>query len=64
MQCSGIAKRDADNLPTRPTGTQAGAVALSPCCQMTAEADAAHQLLVAGVRLAFVVNNALGGAGQ
>ncbi len=55
-----LAKRDAYNLPTRPTCAEAGAVALSPSYQATAEADAAKQLSVAGVRLAYVLNEALG----
>ena len=33
MQSFAIAKRDAYNLPTRPTCVQAGAVALSPSYQ-------------------------------
>jgi S1/P1 Nuclease len=64
MQSFAIAKRDAYNLPTRPTCAQAGAVTLSPSHQATAEADAAHQLSVAGVRLAYVLNGALGDAGR
>jgi hypothetical protein len=64
MQSWGMAKRDAYNLPSRPTCAQPGAVTLSPSYQATVEADAAHQLSVAGVRLAHVLNGALGGAGR
>ena len=59
MQSFAIGKRDAYNLPTRPTCARAGAVALSPAYQTTAEADAAHQLSVAGVRLAKALEQAL-----
>ncbi len=64
MQSFAIGKRDAYNLPSRPTCAQPGAVALSPSYQTTAETDAAHQLSVAGIRLAYVLNGALGGAGR
>ncbi len=63
LEAFAIAKRDAYNLPTRPTCAEAGAVALSPSYQATAEADAAQQLSIAGVRLAYVLNEALGGGG-
>jgi hypothetical protein len=55
-----IAKRDAYALPTLPTCAEGAAVALSPSYQATAEADAAHQLSVAGIRLASVLNSAVG----
>ena len=61
MQSFAIAKRDAYNLPSRPTCAQPGAVALSSAYTATAEADAARQLSVAGVRLAYVLNGDLGG---
>ena len=64
MQSFAIAKRDAYDLPTRPTCAQTGAVALSPSYQTTAKADAARQLTVAGVRLAYVLNTVLGGTGR
>jgi hypothetical protein len=60
-QSFAIAKRDAYDLPSRPTCAQGGSVTLSPSYQTTAEADAARQLSVAGVRLAYVLNGALGG---
>ncbi len=61
LETFAIARRDAYDLPTRPTCGQNGAITLSPAYQATAEADAAQQLSVAGIRLAFVLNTALGG---
>ena len=59
LESFAIAKRDAYALPSLPTCAHAGAVALTPSYQATAEADAAHQLSVAGVRLAYVLNTAV-----
>ena len=66
MQSFAIAKRDAYNLPSsKPTCAATRCpITLSQSYRTTAEADAAHQLSVAGVRLAFVLNGALGGAGR
>ena len=61
METFVIARRDAYDLPSKPTCAQNGAVALSPAYQATAEVDAAQQLSVAGIRLALVLNRALGG---
>ena len=47
MQSFAIGKRDAYNLPSKPTCAQASAVKLSRTYQTTAEADAARQLSVA-----------------
>ena len=55
----GLARRDAYNLPNRPTCASPGSVALSPAYQAAALADAAHQLSAAGIRMAVVLNDAL-----
>ncbi len=55
-----IGKTDAYNLPVKPTCAAPGAVALSPYYQAQATSDAAHQIKVAGIRLAAVLNAALG----
>ena len=47
-------------LPSRPTCDAPGAVALSPAYQAAAQAVTARQLQVAGVRLAYVLDHALG----
>jgi S1/P1 Nuclease len=60
MESLQIAQRDAYKLPSRPTCARTGKVALSPDYQATAQADGAQQLKVAGIRLAFVLNQALG----
>ena len=51
---AGVA-HDAYNLPSKPTCATPGPVTLSPTYLATAGSDAAHQLEVAGVRLAFVL---------
>ncbi len=61
METFAIARRDAYDLPSKPACGQNGAITLSPAYQATAEADAAQQLSVAGIRLANVLNKALGG---
>jgi hypothetical protein len=52
MQSFAIGKRDAYNLPSKPTCAAPGAITLSQSYQTTAEADAAHhsQLRVSGWR--------------
>jgi|HubBroStandDraft_3_1064219.scaffolds.fasta_scaffold110656_2 hypothetical protein len=56
-----LGRRDAYDLPTRPTcADQNAAVALTPAYEATAEADTAQRLEIAGVRLAAVLNTDLG----
>jgi hypothetical protein len=55
-----IGRRDAYALASTPTCQSGGSVALSPAYQRRAEKDAAIQLLKAAVRLAAVLNAALG----
>ena len=64
MQSFAIGKRDAYNLPSRPTCAQAGRRRPVAGLSSQAKIDAAHQLSVAGVRLAYMLNGALGGAGR
>jgi hypothetical protein len=60
MDTFDVGRRDAYALPSAPTCQAGGAVSLSPEYQQQAEKDAATQLLKAGVRLAAVLNGALG----
>jgi hypothetical protein len=55
-----IAKADVYALPSRPTCGQDGSVALSVAYQATARRDAALQLEKAGIRMAALLNRALG----
>jgi hypothetical protein len=55
-----IGRRDVYALASMPTCQNGGSVALSPAYQRQAEKDAATQLLKAAVRLAAVLNRALG----
>jgi hypothetical protein len=55
-----IGRRDAYALPSMPTCQSGGSVALPPAYQAQAEKVAATQLLKAAVRLATVLNGALG----
>jgi hypothetical protein len=55
-----IGRRDAYALASTPTCQSGGSVALSPVYQRQAEKDAVTQLLKASVRLAAVLNGALG----
>jgi hypothetical protein len=55
-----IGRRDVYALASAPTCQSGGSVALSPAYQRQAEKDAATQLLKAAVRLAAVLNGALG----
>ncbi len=55
-----IGRRDVYALPSPPTCQSGGSVALSPAYRTQAEKDAAMQLLKAAVRLAAVLNGALG----
>lgn len=55
-----IGRRDVYALASTPTCQSGGSVALSPAYQRQAEKDAATQLLKAAVRLAAVLNGALG----
>jgi len=64
MESFRLGVRDAYKLRSRPTCGQIGAITLSPIYQATAEADATHQLSLAGIRLAYVLNVALGRAGR
>jgi hypothetical protein len=60
MESYALAKRDVYALPSRPTCADHGSVALSPAYQAQAKTDAAVQLEKAGVRIAAVINQALG----
>jgi hypothetical protein len=55
-----VGRRDAYALPSTPTCQSGGSVALSPAYMAQAEKAAATQLLKAAVRLAAVLNDALG----
>jgi S1/P1 Nuclease len=55
-----IGRHDAYALPSTPTCQSGGSVALSPAYQLQAEKDAATQLQKAAVRMAAVLNEALG----
>ena len=55
-----LGRRDVYALPSTPTCMSGGAVSLSPAYLRQAEKDAATQLLKAAVRLAAVLNRALG----
>jgi hypothetical protein len=55
-----VGRHDAYALPSMPTCQSGGSVALPPAYMAQAEKDAATQLLKAAVRLAAVLNNALG----
>jgi len=55
-----LGRRDAYALPSTPTCQGGGAVSLPPAYLRQAEKDAATQLLKAAVRLAAVLNGALG----
>ena len=55
-----VGRRDGYALPSTPTCQNGGSVALSPAYRAQAEKDAAAQLLKAAVRLAAVLNAALG----
>lgn len=55
-----LGRRDVYALPSTPTCKSGGAVSLSPAYLRQAEKDAATQLLKAAVRLAAVLNRALG----
>jgi len=60
METFEIARRDAYALPSRPTCATGGAVALSADYQAEAQKVAAAQLLKAGIRMASILNRALG----
>ena len=55
-----VGRHDAYALPSMPTCQSGGSVALPPAYMAQAEKDAATQLLKAAVRLAAVLNDALG----
>jgi hypothetical protein len=55
-----LGRRDAYALPSSPTCQNGGSVALSPAYLLLSENDAATQLQKAAVRLAAVLNEALG----
>jgi hypothetical protein len=60
MQTFTVARNDTYNLPSRPTCNERGSVALSEAYQARGRQDAVIQLERAGVRLAYVLNTALG----
>jgi len=55
-----IGRRDVYALPSTPTCQSGGSVALSPAYVGHAEKDAVTQLQKAAIRLAAVLNDALG----
>jgi len=55
-----LSRKDAYALPSRPTCNDRGAVALTPAYMSTAVQDSELQLEKAGVRLAVLLNRALG----
>jgi hypothetical protein len=61
MESYPLAKKDVYALPSRPVCNDHGSDALSPAYQAQAKTDAALQLQKAGVRIAAVLNQALGG---
>ena len=60
MESFEVARRDGYALPSLPTCLHRGFVALSPEYEARAQKDAAGQLLKAAVRIATVLNEALG----
>jgi hypothetical protein len=60
MESFELARRDVYALPSVPTCLHRGFVALSPEYEARAQKDAATQLLKAGLRIATVLNEALG----
>jgi hypothetical protein len=60
MESFALARQDAYALPLRPTCVDRAAVALSSAYQATAKRGAAVQLEKAGVRMAVLLNRALG----
>jgi hypothetical protein len=55
-----VGRRDAYALASQPTCQSAGSIALSTAYEAQAQKDAATQLLKAGLRMARLLNNALG----
>jgi hypothetical protein len=53
-------RQDAYNLPSKRTCAAPGSITLTPAYQAQAKIDAPRQLQIAGMRLAFVLNAALG----
>jgi len=60
MESFELGRRDVYALTSRPTCARFGSVALSPEYAARAQEDAATQLLKAGIRMAAVLNGALG----
>ena len=60
MESFELARKDAYALPSQPTCQASGAVTLSAAYAQAAQADAALQLKRAGIRLAALLNAALG----
>jgi hypothetical protein len=60
MESFELGRRDVYALPSRPTCARRGSVALSQEYAARAQKDAATQLLKAGIRMAAVLNGALG----
>ena len=60
LESFALARKDVYALPSRPTCDAHGAVALSDAYQAEARKDAALQLEKAGIRMAVVLNRALG----
>ena len=60
MESFEVGRRDAYALPSLPTCRNRGSIALSAGYQAQAQKDAATQLLKAAIRMAAVLNEALG----
>lgn len=60
METFEVGRRDAYALPSAPTCDDHGSVTLSPAYQAAAQKDAAVQLEKAGIRMAGLLNRALG----
>jgi hypothetical protein len=60
LQSFALGKRDAYHLATRPTCAAPGSVALTAAYEQTAQRDASLQLRRAGIRMASLLNKALG----
>jgi hypothetical protein len=64
MESFDIGRRDAYALPTLPTCRRRGSVTLSAKYRAQAQKDAATQLIKAAIRMATVLNRALGSSGS
>lgn len=60
LEVFAVATRDVYAVPSKPTCAAPGSVTLTPAYQAQATVDAARQLEIAEIRLAYVLNRALG----